>query len=187
MPFIAKPDGEKKFGENTRVLSIRIPESQFETIREIVYDFINNFREDNPKKIETIQDSIEEIISMYLDVKEYVWKEKNITQNKYYSILFNHNEDLIVDLIDKFPIERKTPVKTLTEEKIEEKMRKEERLKTQSELNVTPLTPRYESPPLSRKKKKDIIGAPGSPGYEKRLDKLMKRTTKSKRKRDRRL
>lgn len=178
---------EKRFGEKSKVFSIRVPESQFETIKEIVYDFINNFREDNPKKIETIQDSIEEIVSMYLDVKDYVWKEKNITKNKYYSILFNHNEDLIVDLIDKFPIERKTPVKTLTEEKIEKKLRKEERLKTLSELDVTPLTPHYKSPPLSRKKRKDMIGAQGSPGYEKRLDKLIKRTNKKKRKTNRKL
>ncbi|GAJ05090.1 unnamed protein product [marine sediment metagenome] len=165
MPFTTKPDGEKKFGENTRVLSIRIPESQFEYIKTNINDFVDNYTENNPQKIETIQDGIEEIVSMYLDIKDYVKKEKSITLSKYYSILFNHNKDLIVDLIDKFPIERKTSVKTLTEEETGKDLTKEERIRAISGLHMTPLTPRY-----------------GSPGYEKNIDKLMKRARKKKRK-----
>ncbi len=60
MPFIAKPDGEKKFGENTRVLSIRIPESQFETIKKIVYNFIDSYSKDNLQTIKTTQNGIED-------------------------------------------------------------------------------------------------------------------------------
>lgn len=121
---------EKRFGEKSRVFSIRVPKSQFETIKEIVYKFINNYREDNPKKIETMQDGIEEIISVHLDIydclkyrttkeimefvkrKTGVPKEKTLSTSEYYTILKRHDLNLIDDLIAKFPIERKTKQKT---------------------------------------------------------------------------
>lgn len=132
---------EKKFGEKSKVFSIRVPESQFETIKEIVYDFIDCYNKDNLQTIKTTQNGIEEIISVYLDVydrlkyrtdKETISigrrtgfpKDKTLSTSEYYAILKNHNLNLIDDLIAKFPIERKTPTKTLTEEKKEEALRK---------------------------------------------------------------
>ncbi len=126
MTFTKEKPENKNFGKrDIRVASIRVPADQYEVILAVMKDYVSNFKEDNVKKIETIKDSIEEIISMHLDVKDYVRKEKSITSDKYYSILFNHNENLIDDLIDNFSIERKKPVKTLTEENREKELKKE--------------------------------------------------------------
>ncbi len=125
---------EKKFGENSKILSIRIPESEFESIKTTIKEYIDNFRENNLKKIETIQDGLKEFISFMLDIKDYIGKEERIYKFKYLEILSNHNSDLIEDLIAKFPIERKPSIKTLTEEKREEEIRKEELRKKEEEV-----------------------------------------------------
>jgi len=116
---------EKKFKEKSKVFSIRVPESQFEPIKEIVYEFIDNYSKENLLTIKTTQDGIEELLSVYLDVhdclKHYTDKEtmqilmirgdypkeKTLSTSKYYAILERHDLDLIDDLIVKFPIERK--------------------------------------------------------------------------------
>ncbi len=43
---------EKRFGENSKILSIRIPESQYQSIKTIIKEHIDNFREDNLQKME---------------------------------------------------------------------------------------------------------------------------------------
>jgi len=116
---------EKKFKEKSKVFSIRVPESQFEPIKEIVYDFIDNYSNDNLQTIKTTQDGIEELLSVYLDVhdclRDYTYqeemrslmltkripKERTLSASKYKAILKRHDLDLIDDLIVKFPIERK--------------------------------------------------------------------------------
>lgn len=184
MTLTEKRPEDKIFGKNmTKVLSIRIPEDQYESILAVVKEYVNNFREDNVKKIETIKDNIKEIISMYLDVKDYIWKQKSITSDKYYSILFNHNKDLIDDLIDNYPIERKKPVKTVKEEnrEKEEKLRKEELKKNEVKENSSSIRR-----PLSYYDPKTSLGVYGTPEYNKNLEKYLREIRKRTKKRNKR-
>lgn len=131
MVFTAKPDEQKDFGSQpTTTISQRIPENLKETIKPIIDEYVRNFREDNIQKIKSVKDNIKETISIYQDVYDYIEKEESITNSKYMEIFNNHNIDLINDLIAEFPIERKTPIKTLTEEKRE---KREEELKKKKE------------------------------------------------------
>lgn len=139
MTFTKEKPENKIFGKNaTRVLSFRVPENQFETIKTIVKGYIDSYSENDHKKIKTIHDGIKEIISIYLDVddclkyrtneeiiliarKTGVPKEKTLSISKYYAILKRHNLDLIDDLITKFPIERKPKQETKNFKKLESK------------------------------------------------------------------
>ncbi|KKN59642.1 hypothetical protein LCGC14_0540390 [marine sediment metagenome] len=127
MTFKSKPE-ERKFGtRETRVVSIRVPVEEYESIKTAIYEFVNSHGEDNVKRIRIVEDGIKEIISERLDIIDYIKKERSITDSKYLEILDNHNIDLINDVIAEFPIERKIPIKTLTEEKREEERRKRKR------------------------------------------------------------
>lgn len=172
MPFQKKIASEKKFGaRDTRTISVVVPVDEYETIKIVVKEYVDNYSQNNCKRIISVKDSIEEIISMYLDVGDYIWKQKSIDLEKYYSILFNHNSDLLKKIIEEYPIERKKPVKTLIEEKIEKESRKEESLKISPELNVIPLTPHYRAPPIN---KYPI----GTFEYNREIDKRMKKARK---------
>ncbi len=136
MTFKSKAE-ERKFGvRETRVVSKRIPANKYESIKTALDEFADSFSEDNIKRIKTVQDGIKEMISLNQDVHDYIKKERSITESKYLEILDNHNIDLINDVIAEFPIERKPPIKTLTEEKREEALREKElRIETPSTYN----------------------------------------------------
>ena len=174
MTFTVKKPEDKVFGKNvTKVLSFRVPENQFETIKIVVNDYIVSYNDDNVKKINTVQDNIKEIISIFLDMRDYIKKEWNIPLEKYHSILFHHNEDLIKNLIDIYPVKRKTPIKTLTEEKKE----KEEKLKKKNERESSLSHVDKIIPPKSDYKPISLIKySLGSPEYNKEVMRLMKAT-----------
>lgn len=138
----------KKFNEKSKVLGVRVPESQYETIKVIVNDFVDNFREDNPQGIKTIQDNVKEVLSIYLDIQDYINKELRIPKSKYLEILGNHNMDLVNNLLAKFPIERKQAVKTLSEESRERELKKkkqeEEKMKKLGRTSIFDNYPIYD-------------------------------------------
>lgn len=144
MVFVKDPNSKNKFGaQPISTVTFRLPAIHKETIHAVIKEYVDNFSEDNVQKIKTVEDDIKQIISVYLDIKDYIEKEGSITESKYRDILYDHVKEeikeklylspsqrirrefyliksLFNDLISKFPIVRKPPIRTLTEEKREE-------------------------------------------------------------------
>ena len=127
MTFDKKKQEEKVFGNRkTRTIGFRVPEEDYKVIKKTIKEYMSNFKEKNIKKIRTIKDDFEIILSLYLDIKDYIWKDRYITLSKYLNIIRVNDDDLIEEIIKKHSsIKRKLPIKTLKEEK-KEKEEKEE-------------------------------------------------------------
>lgn len=179
MTFVKLLPSAKKFGaRETRTISVVVPIDEYETIKATIKEFVDNFSEDNIKKIYSVQEGMKETISFLLDIVDYIESERSITEDKYQEILRNHNLKLLNEMYDKFPIERKKPVKSLIEEKIEKKlMRLEEQTKREEQTGQKEIVSsknygNYNSP-------RNNMGMYGTPEYNKNLDKLIAKSRKN--------
>ena len=107
-PF--KKNFNKRFNENSRVLSVRVPESQYTDIKNIVYKFIDDFTKDKSNNIETWKNGFREVVKVLLEILTYFENshEPFLRESKFNEFYNKANSKLVDSLIDQYIAEKNT-------------------------------------------------------------------------------